>query len=65
MKLTLLESCAEDVTKVYFGAADFDVGAVSFNGSLLLEPDGYIEIWAERFTGTGNLLTVSMNLVAN
>ena len=52
-------------TKVYFGAADFDVGAVSFNGSLLLEPDGYIEIWAERFTGTGNLLTVSMNLVAN
>jgi len=52
-------------TKVYSRAENLDVEAVSFNGSLLLEPGGYIEIWAERYTGSGDLLTVSMNLVAN
>ena len=50
---------------MYSRAENLDVEAVSFNGSLLLEPGGYIEIWAERYTGSGDLLTVSMNLVAN
>ncbi|WP_396601404.1 hypothetical protein [Algibacter sp. R77976] len=41
-----------------------DVGAVSIVGSIQLTQGDYIEVWAERFTGSGNLLTVSLNVIA-
>jgi len=52
-------------TRVYreVGSSN-DVGAVSIVGSVELSQGDFIEVWAERFSGTGNLLTVSLNLVA-
>lgn len=41
-----------------------DVGAVAVVGEIELDPGDYIEVWAERFSGSGNLLTVSLNLIA-
>ena len=38
-----------------------DVGAVSIVGSVELSQGDFIEVWAERFNGVGNLLTVSLN----
>ena len=56
----------EENTRVYreVGSSN-DVGAVSIVGSMTLVAGDYIEVWAERFTGGGNLLTVSLNLTAN
>lgn len=53
-------------TKVYREVgANNDVGALAIVGTVNLDPTDYIEVWAERFTGGGNLLTVSLNLVAD
>lgn len=41
-----------------------DVGAVAILGNVNLNPGDFIEIWAERYSGGGDLLTVSLNLVA-
>ena len=55
-----------DNTRVYREVGENnDVGAVSLVGSIDLVQGDYIEVWAERFTGGGNLLTVSLNLTAN
>lgn len=39
-----------------------DVGAVSVVGSIRLDQGDYIEVWAERYSGSGSLLLVSLNL---
>ena len=41
-----------------------DVGAVAIIGSMDLVQGDYIEVWAERVSGGGDLLTVSLNLTA-
>ena len=51
-------------TKVYREVgANNDVGALPIVGTIELEPNDYIEVWAERYSGSGNLLTVSLNLI--
>ncbi|MCF7569303.1 hypothetical protein L3X37_13180 [Sabulilitoribacter arenilitoris] len=41
-----------------------DVGALAIIGSIEMAPTDFIELWAERYSGAGNLSTVSLNLVA-
>lgn len=41
-----------------------DLGAVSIVGTVELSPGDYIEVWAERYSGGGDLLTVSLNMTA-
>tara|TARA_R110002073_G_scaffold40547_6_gene115378 strand:- start:33886 stop:35346 length:1461 start_codon:yes stop_codon:yes gene_type:complete len=41
-----------------------DVGPAAIVGALELAPGDFVEVWAERFSGGGDLLTVSLNLVA-
>ncbi len=54
-----------DDTRVYREVGENnDVGAVSLVGSMDLVQGDYIEVWAERLSGGGDLLTVSLNLVA-
>ncbi len=51
-------------TKVYREVgANYDVGALAIVGSMTLSQGDYIEVWAERFSGSGDLLLVSLNLV--
>ncbi|MEO8933071.1 MAG: hypothetical protein ABI295_02095 [Xanthomarina sp.] len=38
--------------------------ALPIIGTVQLKTDDYIEIWAERYEGTGNMQTVSLNLIA-
>ncbi len=40
----------------------FDIGAVPLIGTIELSQGDYIEVWAERFSGTGSLFTVALNL---
>ncbi|RDK88901.1 cell wall anchor protein [Marinirhabdus gelatinilytica] len=40
----------------------FDIGAVPLIGTVELSPGDYIEVWAERFSGSGSLFTVALNL---
>jgi hypothetical protein len=42
-----------------------DILAIPLNAIVELSTNDYIEVWAERFSGTGNMLTVSMNLVVD
>lgn len=37
--------------------------ALPIIGTLQMKKDDYIEIWAERYSGTGNMQTVSLNLI--
>jgi hypothetical protein len=59
-----------DQTKVYgkgasgFFVSDQGILALPIIGTVELGKDDYIEIWAERFSGTGNIQTVSLNLTA-
>ncbi|SDX03252.1 hypothetical protein [Aequorivita viscosa] len=58
--VTLLED-----TKVYarVGSTN-DIEATKIVGTIALEKDEYIEIWAERTAGNGKMFTVSLNLTA-
>src|SRR5690606_25478789 len=38
--------------------------ALPIIGTVNLEKDDYIEIWAERYSGSGDMQTVSLNLIA-
>ncbi|MFD2914608.1 cell wall anchor protein [Psychroserpens luteus] len=52
-------------TKVYREVGtNNDVGALPLVGTVELEPNDYVEVWVERYTGSGDLLTVSLNLIA-
>ncbi len=57
-------------TKVYgkgasgFFVTDQGILALPIVGTVELNKDDYIEIWAERFSGSGNIQTVSLNLTA-
>ncbi|PRP68050.1 cell wall anchor protein [Nonlabens agnitus] len=39
-----------------------DLGAVPITGVINLEPGEYVEVWVQRFSGSGRVLTVSLNL---
>ncbi|TYB71840.1 hypothetical protein ES677_13115 [Bizionia gelidisalsuginis] len=50
-------------TKVYGRATtDQEIIALPIIGTIELDTDDYIEVWAERYSGSGNMLTVSLNL---
>ncbi|WP_417236144.1 hypothetical protein [Bizionia paragorgiae] len=50
-------------TKVYGRAFDNqEIIALPIIGTIELKTDDYIEVWAERFSGNGDMLTVSLNL---
>jgi hypothetical protein len=39
-----------------------DISTVPISGVVELEPDDYIEVWIERFSGVGQVFTVALNL---
>ncbi|MCL5129114.1 hypothetical protein [Algibacter sp. L4_22] len=54
-----------DQTKVYReNGANNDVGAAAVVGTVELSEGDYVEVWAERYSGTGGLILVSLNLIA-
>jgi len=40
-----------------------DILAIPIIGIIELVTNDYVEVWAERYSGTGNMLTVSLNLI--
>ncbi|WP_044397408.1 hypothetical protein [Lacinutrix sp. Hel_I_90] len=53
-------------TKVYREVgSNFDIGSVPILGSVELSPGDFIEVWGERWIGSGNIVVISMNMVAN
>ncbi|TVZ52895.1 cell wall anchor protein [Dokdonia sp. Hel_I_53] len=44
------------------GVTVADISVVPVIGVFDLEPNDYIEVWAERFSGTGSIFTVALNL---
>ena len=51
-------------SKIYVSSnSTTDVLAIPFQSIVELFPNDYIEVYAQRFSGTGNILTVSLNLV--
>ncbi len=54
-----------DQTKVYReNGANEDVGAAAVVGTVELSEGDYVEVWAERWSGSGGLILVSLNLIA-
>lgn len=54
-----------DQTKVYReNAASNDVGSVAIVGTVELSEGDHVEVWAERYSGSGGLFLVSLNLIA-
>ena len=52
-------------TKVYReNAASNDVGSVAVVGTVELAEGDFVEVWAERWSGSGGLFLVSLNLIA-
>lgn len=53
-------------SKVYVSSnSTTDVLAVPFQTIVELSPNDYVEVFAQRFNGSGNILTVSLNLIVN
>lgn len=53
-------------SKVYVNSnSTTDILAVPIQTIVELSPNDYIEVFAQRFSGSGNILTVSMNLIMN
>jgi len=51
-------------TRAYRSSGEVgDVGAAGIVGKVFLNPGDFVEVWAERFSGGGNILLVSLNLV--
>lgn len=52
-------------TKVYrrFDTGS-DIGGATTIGTVQLAPGDFVEVWAQRYSGSSNLLSVSLNLVA-
>jgi hypothetical protein len=53
-------------SKVYVSSnSTSDILAVPFQTVVELSPNDFVEVYAQRFSGSGNVLTVSMNLIIN
>jgi hypothetical protein len=53
-------------SKIYVSSnSSSDVLAVPFQTIVEMAPNDYVEVWVQRYSGTGNILTVSLNLIVN
>jgi hypothetical protein len=52
-------------SKVYCGVASSDIDAATILSTVEMSTNDYIEVWVSRFSGSGDVLTVSLNLVVN
>lgn len=53
-------------SKIYVSSnSTSDVLAVPFQTIVELSPNDYVEVYGQRFNGSGNVLTVSLNLIVN
>jgi hypothetical protein len=52
-------------SKVYCGVNSSDIDAATILSKVELTTNDYLEVWVSRFSGSGNMLTVSLNLVVN
>jgi hypothetical protein len=53
-------------SKVYVSSnSSSDVLAVPFQTIVEMVPNDYVEVWVQRHSGSGNILTVSLNLIVN
>jgi hypothetical protein len=52
-------------SKVYCGVTSSDVDAATILSTVEMSTNDYIEVWVSRFSGSGDVLTVSLNLVVN
>jgi hypothetical protein len=52
-------------SKVYSGVNSSDIDGVPVVATVSLTTNDYIEVWVQRFSGSGNVLTVSLNLVVD
>lgn len=52
-------------SKVYCGVASNDVDAATILSTVEMSSNDYLEVWVSRYSGTGDVLAVSMNLVVN
>jgi hypothetical protein len=52
-------------SKVYSGVNSSDVDGVPIVATVNMTTNDYIEVWVQRYSGSGNVLTVSMNLVVD
>jgi hypothetical protein len=39
--------------------------SVPFQTIVEMVPNDYVEVWVQRHSGSGNILTVSLNLIVN
>jgi hypothetical protein len=51
-------------SKVYV-SSNLLVLAVPFQTIVEMVPNDYVEVWVQRHSGSGNILTVSLNLIVN
>ena len=57
---------AINLSKVYVSSnTTNDILAVPFQTITEMSPNDYVEVWVQRYSGTGTILTVSLNLVVN
>lgn len=53
-------------SKVYVSSnSSTDVLAVPFQTIIEMAPNDYVEVWVQRYSGSGNILTVSLNMIVN
>jgi hypothetical protein len=52
-------------SKVYCGVTSSDIDAATILSTVEMSTNDYIEVWVSRFSGAGDVLTVSLNLVVN
>lgn len=53
-------------SKVYVSSnSSTDVLAVPFQTIVEMAPNDYVEVWVQRYSGSGNILTVSLNMIVN
>ena len=52
-------------SKVYCGVTSSDVDAATILSTVEMSTNDYLEVWVSRYSGTGDVKTVSLNLVVN
>ena len=52
-------------SKVYCGVTSSDVDAATILSTVDMSTNDYLEVWVSRYSGTGDVKTVSLNLVVN
>ncbi|MBA4275644.1 hypothetical protein [Flavobacterium sp.] len=52
-------------SKVYCGVTSSDVDAATILSTVEMSTNDYIEVWVSRYSGSGDVKTVSLNLVVN